>query len=222
MRTVLTRSLNSAGVYDLLQVIAGERRLRGRLAPHLTAFSTSNSLIDIGGGTGMTPRRSGAYRYVCLDLDPEKLRRFRAKWPGGMAIEADATACPFRQATFDGVLCAKVVHHLNDAELDAMLAETARILKPGGVLILADAIRSCRWIPRLLWRLDRGAFPRSAAQIRGALPAVYQVTAWEQIRLGIFHDVVLCTARKTPGTSGTPGALVESEFALTEVRTAGG
>ena len=192
--------LHSPLLYDVIQLVAGERQFRRRLAPHLRALPDACSLIDIGGGTGRSHRRSPAARYVCMDLDFAKLRWFRGGRPGRLAVVADAAACPFGAETFDGVLCAKVAHHLNDAALTAVLAETARILKPGGVLILADPIRSSRWMSQVLWRLDRGSFPRSAAQIRTAVPAEYVVTEWEEFRVAIFHEFVLYAARKEAGT----------------------
>ena len=191
------RLLHSSHTYDLIQLLAGDRQFRRRLASHMAPFSTASRVADLGGGTGPGQHAPMWRRYVCLDLDPAKLRRFRARWPAGVAVAGDATACPFVDATFDGVVCAKVVHHLDDEQLPAMLAEAARILKPGGTLILADAVRSTRWIPRLMWRLDRGAFPRTAADIRRSLRQHYAVAIWDQFRLALFHDMVLCVARRT-------------------------
>jgi ubiquinone/menaquinone biosynthesis C-methylase UbiE len=188
--------LRSPALYDMLQQLAGERQLSSRLGPHLVVFPPEWRLLDIGGGTGLSRGHSATDRYVCLDVDSQKLRAFRTKWPGGLAIAADATACPFGDATFDAVLCAKVLHHLAPAQLQRMMAESARILKPGGVLVIADAVRTTRWMSRLLWRLDRGSFPRTAAEIRSALPVECHVTGWEEFRVSMRHDFVLCTARR--------------------------
>ena len=193
---VINRLLHSGAFYDLVQRLAGEKHFRERLEPYLHTVPVRSRLIDIGGGTGLSDALSARRPYVCLDLDLEKLRRFRARRRGGFAVLANATACPFRDATFDAVLCAKVFHHLDDTELEAMLAETVRLLRPGGKLILADAVRSHRWVPRLLWRLDRGSFPRTAAEMKLALPPQLQPSRWEEFRLAIFHDIIFCAARK--------------------------
>ena len=200
------RLMQSPILYDFVQLLMGEHQFRARLAPQLRALPAGTSLIDIGGGTGLGRQRSAAHRYVCVDLDFRKLRRFQCGQPGRLAVVADAAACPFDAATFDAILCTKVLHHLNETALKAALAETARILKPGGVLILADAIRSGRWTSRMLWRIDRGSFPRSAAEIRRALPPQYEVTLWEEFRIVTFHDFVLCAARRTtaPANARTP------------------
>lgn len=190
------RLLRSPLLYDLVQWVAGDREFRRHLASHLDALPDGASLIDLGGGTGLPDRRWPAARYVCLDVDFAKLRRFRAGRPGRLAVVADAAVCPFEAERFDGVLCAKVVHHLRDDVLRAVLAESARILKPGGVLILVDAVLTPRTTSRILWRLDRGSFPRTASEIRLALRAAFSVMAWEEFRIAAFHDFVLCAARK--------------------------
>lgn len=200
--------VQSPVLYDVVQRLAGEHQFQQRLAPHLHALPADGTLIDIGGGTGLARQRSTARRYVCLDLDLEKLRRFRGRHPG-LAVAADATACPFAPASFDVVLCAKVFHHLNDGQLQAMLAESLRILKPGGVLIVADPVRSNRLMSRLLWRLDRGSFPRDGTEIRRALPPEYSVTAWEEFRVAIFHDFVVCVARSA--TAGRTGIVPDDD-----------
>jgi SAM-dependent methyltransferase len=190
------RLLRSAVVYDLIQYAAGERQLQRRLERHLHALPPETFLVDIGGGTGLGSKLGTALHYVCLDIDLEKLQRFRAKRPAGLALVADATHCPLKTCSLNSVLCAKVTHHLSDAGLNSVMAEAARIIKPDGILIVADAIWSSRWISRILWRLDRGSFPRSADDIRRSIPPEYLLTTWEEFRISIFHDFVLCTARK--------------------------
>jgi SAM-dependent methyltransferase len=51
--------------------------------------------------------------------------------------EASVFALPFESATFDAVFCHAVLQHL--PEPAAALAEFARVLRPGGVIGLADA-----------------------------------------------------------------------------------
>ena len=197
LRDRLMRLVQSPLLYDLLQRFAGDREVQRRLDVHTTA-PPGSWVVDIGGGTG--PRRTphGGSRYVCFDLDVQKLQRFRSKHPDGLAVAGDAVHCPLKTGGVDAVVCSKVTHHLNDDALHAVFEELGRLVKEGGTLILADAVRSDRWVARLLWRLDRGSHPRSADAIRRALPAVFVISRWDCFRTSVFHDFVLCVARRVP------------------------
>ncbi len=54
---------------------------------------------------------------------------------------APARSCPFADAAFDLVSCCDVLEHVRD--LDRVIAETARVLRPGG-LYLFDTINRTR------------------------------------------------------------------------------
>jgi SAM-dependent methyltransferase len=83
-------------------------------------------LLDVGcGGQPYRPMLTGVDRYVGVDLP----------WPGTRAdVYGDATRLPFADASFDTVLCNQVLEHISEPH--ELLAETARVLRPGGVLIL--------------------------------------------------------------------------------------
>lgn len=54
-------------------------------------------------------------------------------------IEADLRELPWKQPRFDAVLSAAALHNIKDAGgRDATVAELARVLKPGGKLVIAD------------------------------------------------------------------------------------
>lgn len=52
----------------------------------------------------------------------------------------DGTHLPFADQTFDGIICRYAMHHF--PEPGATLADVHRILKPGGRLVVADAVRN--------------------------------------------------------------------------------
>ncbi len=104
-------------------------------------------LLDVAGGNGYwagQAARRGA-RAVCLDLARRKLT-FGARLsshPG--LVEGDALALPFADGTFDVVMSVCAIEHFDDGP--AALAEMARVLRPGGDLVMsADALtRADRW-----------------------------------------------------------------------------
>ena len=125
------------------------RELRQRTAT-LAQLQPGDQVLDVGCGTGTlaleVQRRVGsAGRVVGIDPGTEQIARARAK-----AARRDVPIAfqigvieqlAFPDQTFDVVLSTLMMHHL-PASLKAQgLAEIARVLKPGGRLIIADFTR---------------------------------------------------------------------------------
>ncbi|HEX8056693.1 MAG TPA: metalloregulator ArsR/SmtB family transcription factor [Novosphingobium sp.] len=101
------------------------------------------SLLDIGTGTGrmaelFAPR---AGHVTGLDKSPEMLRIARArlqKFPAEQIslVQGEFTALPFGDAAFDTVLFHQVLHYALEPE--AVLAEAARVARPGGRIAVVD------------------------------------------------------------------------------------
>jgi SAM-dependent methyltransferase len=56
--------------------------------------------------------------------------------PNAAFAQADASALPFAEATFDLATCRLAAHHFSDAA--AAFREVARVLRPGGRFVLVD------------------------------------------------------------------------------------
>jgi SAM-dependent methyltransferase len=107
-------------------------------------------LLDVAGGDGYwaaRARRRGA-RAVALDLAAAKLHRGRELTAAPALVRGDALDLPFADASFDRVMSICAIEHFDDGA--AALAEMARVLAPGGELVMsADALTLApRW-PRL-------------------------------------------------------------------------
>jgi ubiquinone/menaquinone biosynthesis C-methylase UbiE len=187
-------------VYDLCQTAVGAKAVRRRLAAAVAPHAQSRLVIDIGGGTGAARAMwSAETKYVCLDIDPLKLQGYAANNPGGLAVLADATDLPIRDRSVDSVVCTSVTHHLLDPQLDRMLSETARVLKPTGRLILLDALWKPRRLPgRLLWRYDRGSHPRPAAALREHIARHFTIDAWDEFAVLHAYAVLTATPKVSP------------------------
>jgi ubiquinone/menaquinone biosynthesis C-methylase UbiE len=177
-------------VYDRIQSFAGQEENLDRISRHADAMR-AQTIVDVGGGTGTSRRLwPAACRYICLDIEMPKLERFRSKVRGGLAVLSDATRMPIATGAVDVVMCIAVVHHLSDTMFDQVLEEALRVLKRGGRLILLDPVLNReRLAGRILWRLDRGSYPRTSEELRKKLEARFEVAHWEKFT--IYHEYVL-------------------------------
>ena len=94
------------------------------------AVRTGGNLIDIGCGAKPHERLFTPYvdNYFGLEYSPDSGYR------GNRAdIAADAGNLPFDDESFETVLCTEVLEHIADPE--KVIAEIARIVKPGGMVI---------------------------------------------------------------------------------------
>jgi demethylmenaquinone methyltransferase/2-methoxy-6-polyprenyl-1,4-benzoquinol methylase len=87
-------------------------------------------------GATLARERGFAGRVVGADFVPAMLRLGRKKSPRLAPVTADALELPFPDAAFDGAMVGWGLRNLID--LDAGLAEIARVLKPGARLAIVE------------------------------------------------------------------------------------
>lgn len=117
-------------------------------------------VLDVGCGGGYLAEafaRAGA-RVSGVDLSATSIaaaRRHAAH--AQLSIEyqvAAAQALPFADATFDAVLCTDMLEHVAD-QLETIIAEEARVLRPGGVLGFETVNRTWQARVVLIWLGER-------------------------------------------------------------------
>ena len=95
---------------------------------------SGSELLEIGSGPGKDWEILKAfYRVIGSDFSQEFLKHLRASYPGGEFIELDATTLQ-TGLTFDGIYSNKVLHHLEDEDLEGSVKRQFEILKPGGIV----------------------------------------------------------------------------------------
>ena len=110
----------------------------------LTEATKDDVALDVATGGGHTALALAPHvgRVVASDLTPRMLEAARehilGKGVENAAFElADAEQMPFEDASFDIVTCRIAPHHFGD--IAAFAREVARVLKPGGRIVLMDS-----------------------------------------------------------------------------------
>ncbi|GIU67902.1 class I SAM-dependent methyltransferase [Candidatus Phycosocius spiralis] len=121
------------------------------------------SLVELACGTGQMAgeimRNFPRLNLTALDMSPayaHAASRALAPYRCAKAMSGAAEATPFRDASFDRALSIYLFHELPPKVRTKVVRETARILKPGGYFIIADALQTSDH-PQLDRLLD--AFP---------------------------------------------------------------
>src|SRR6202050_3557972 len=90
----------------------------------------SSLALDLSAGDGLSSRLLAERGWRVVSTE------YRTRNPGWVAVNLD-NDLPFRSASFDLVLMLEVIEHL--ADIPHILAEIARVMRPGGVAVLTTA-----------------------------------------------------------------------------------
>ena len=120
-------------------------RLNERLLA-LTELQDRQIVLDVGCGLGGTlqqiDQRYHEMSLVGVNIDPRQLQVCAelATVSGNhfQWHEADACALPFPDAAFDRILCIEAMFHF--ASRKDFFFEAARVLRPGGILVISDIL----------------------------------------------------------------------------------
>jgi ubiquinone/menaquinone biosynthesis C-methylase UbiE len=152
--------------------------LAARAQRLLAPVKGDERVLDVGCGTGALAYALAPLvgEVVGVDSSEELLGAAREHAPPGCTFVAgDAEALPFPYGDFDLVGCLRVLHHVRRPEL--VVAEIARVTRPGGRILLADQLGDIDPIRSLeLDRFERARDPTHTrllpdADIRGYLDA---------------------------------------------------
>ncbi len=154
---------NPDGVFDR----AGYERQALLVDERLPA--AARDVLELACGNGYNLRllaeRNPALRLVGVDLVGAQVRRANrslAEFPHARAVVGDFQALAFGDATQDGVFAVESLCHATD--LPRALGEIARVLRPGGRLVVVDGWRSA-------------GFDEQAAVVREATTAIERAMA---------------------------------------------
>ncbi len=184
--STIERYDEAAAHYDLTRVPIGTEIIRAALqaAERPTSEMT---LLDAGCGTGAYSAALAEVpgRLIGIDRSAGMLAAARAKLEGRSGrvsfLRGDLLNLPLAQASLDAVMFNQVLHHLEDGRDGgypghaAALAEAARVLRPGGRLLLNacthEQMRKGFWFLHLIPEALDQMLARCASEdrIRGLL-----------------------------------------------------
>lgn len=117
----------------------------GRLSAIVRRHMDRKSVLDLACGNGRWLKRFAPASYVGIDLNEEMLEQARRRFPDYDFIEGDMTNLPFADSSFEGVVSLfGAMGHLPPNGQRQMIAETWRVLQPGGTAIFTNGNR---WSP---------------------------------------------------------------------------
>lgn len=116
------------------------------------------NLLDVGCGTGpmieLLTKQYPDKHYTGLDLTPKMIEAANAKQlPNTTFLVGDSENLPFEKECFDVVICANSFHHYPNPQ--KFFDGVARVLRPGGYLILRDYTSS----PFVVWLMNHLEMP---------------------------------------------------------------
>ncbi len=148
----------------------GALAITGLVREWLATHAVTGGHLDVGCGARSRLAAAGV-QPVGVDSDAARVAAIIRD--GGTALVAPSTRLPFADGAFGAVWSFGLLHHLDDAELEQSLGEMERVAKPGGWIVVFDAVP-----PRSGWRrplaalvraLDKGRHMRTEEKLRAAL-----------------------------------------------------
>lgn len=195
----------------------------------LAALPAGAVVLDVGCGCGVTVQHlRDRYGLAALGIDPSLLllAAARTRSPGLPLLGGRSERLPIAAGSVDAVVLECVLSLVDD--LDAALSEVARVLRPGGLLVVTDlyarnpdAVEQLRRLPggsclhgsfvqqHLLDRLATGGFllrrweDHSAALVRLAVELVWQNGSAAGLRCAVLgsgdDEIRVATRLARPG-----------------------
>lgn len=209
--------------YDALNRLLSlglDARWRTRTAVGL-ALAQGSVVVDVACGTGMLTRAviAAGHRAVGMDVSAGMLAR---AGPGLALVRGDGLCLPLGNETTDGVTCGFALRNVVD--LGALMAEMARVLRPGGRVALLEVaepeLAPARVVHRLYFQRvvpavggllsDRAAYrylPRSTVHLpdAGRMAALLEAAGFTHVQrrlLGAGAAQLLTATRRHAPAAG--------------------
>ncbi|TLM80264.1 MAG: methyltransferase domain-containing protein [Actinobacteria bacterium] len=169
----------------------------------LAEIREGDRVLDIGTGPGYLARAAAERvgdtgRAVGLDASPEMIEQAtaRAKQEGSTAefVLAGAQEMPFEDGSFDAVVSRLALHHIPAAVKERAIEEIARVLAPGGRVVLVDLREQT--LGALLHAAVRRLHSAEPLADDGSLTEVLKIDAFAGLETGRISFLSYARARR--------------------------
>lgn len=119
--------------------VGGEARFR-QLALRELPIEAETKVLDLCCGSGQTTQFlvMRSQQVTGLDASPKSIRRAKHNVPAANYVEGWAEDLPFADQEFDVVHTSVALHEMQPDQLQQILREVYRVLRPGGYFALID------------------------------------------------------------------------------------
>ncbi|MDR3634748.1 MAG: class I SAM-dependent methyltransferase [Isosphaeraceae bacterium] len=189
------------------------------LVQRYLAPGPNDRVLDVGCGSGVvaasladTPVRE----CVAVDGNPEAIAFATARFqrPNLRFVQGLVDELDFADGSFDACCCLELIEHIHVEQGRELLATLARLLRPGGRLLITTPNVHSVW-PLLEWTLDRlGLVPRLADEQHVAFYTHSRLEAlWRRGPWSPLHRHTCCTIAPWAALASWPlaGAIREVE-----------
>ena len=122
------------------------------------ALGPGMAVLDVGCGIGGTLAAIGAeFTRTGLNIGDDQLAVARRSVPDVNWVHGDAMAMPFDDGSFDRILCIEAAFHFPSRR--GFFEEAARVLRPGGRLVMSDLLVGAGGPPDLVALVTSGLGP---------------------------------------------------------------
>jgi SAM-dependent methyltransferase len=143
-------------------------------------------VLDAGCGRSLFTeiRRDWPFQVTAADVDHDLIASRKSEHPEVRWLVAGAHPLPFRDGAFDALFAGELIEHLPDAR-PAML-EFARVLRPGGVLVLTTPNR--RRLANVVDRSERPYSPDHLSELSyDEIRALFEADGWSVLHATGLH-----------------------------------
>jgi dolichol-phosphate mannosyltransferase len=225
----------SSFVYELIAAVYRGLFIRPNLERALRrTFPKGASLLHAGCGSGQVDQRlHGHFRITAIDISPEALFLYSQHNPDAAGLaHASIFDLPYPDASFDGVYNLGVMEHFLAPEIDSILRELTRVLKPGGRLLLfwphrhATSVYVLHWAHvflRKVLKRQQALHPPEPSLLRGRRQAMelmsrsgLKLTSYTFGPRDLFIQAIL-VGSPAPRPAAAPGVIASASRPLDEV-----